>query len=118
MSSSSADPDACLPARWIESDLILAVHAQPGARRTEVAGLHDGALKVRLRARAISGAANEALLEFLASELQVARRQVVLIAGERSRQKRVRIERPHRDLALERLREWGVPLQKDSGTPI
>jgi uncharacterized protein (TIGR00251 family) len=106
VSTSSGDPRA--PAHWENQDLLLVLHVQPGAKRTEVAGLHGDALKVRLRARPVEGAANAALLEFLAEALQVPRRQVVLLAGDTSRTKRVRVERPHRELAERRLREWGA----------
>jgi uncharacterized protein YggU (UPF0235/DUF167 family) len=64
------------------------------------------AIKIRLGARAVEGAANEALLEFLAAALQVPRRRCVLMSGQTSRQKRVRIEAPDRALAEQRLREW------------
>ena len=57
--------------RWIGADLELSVHAQPGARRTEVQGLHGDAIKIRISARAVEGAANEALLEFVAADFQV-----------------------------------------------
>lgn len=62
---------------------------QPGARRTEAAGLHGGRLKVRLAARAVEGAANEALVEFLAKALGAARRDVTIESGKFSRAKRV-----------------------------
>jgi uncharacterized protein (TIGR00251 family) len=94
------------PYRWIGPDLELSVHAQPGAKRSEVQGLHAAAIKIKLGARAIGGAANEALLEFLAAALQVPRRRCVLVSGQTSRQKRVRIEAPDRALAEQRLREW------------
>jgi uncharacterized protein (TIGR00251 family) len=64
------------------------------------------AIKIRLGARAVEGAANEALLEFLAAALRVPRRRCVLVSGQTSRQKRVRIEAPDRALAEQRLREW------------
>jgi uncharacterized protein (TIGR00251 family) len=92
--------------RWAGANLELSVHAQPGAKRTEVAGVHGEALKIRVRARAVDGAANEALLEFLAGELQVPRKRCVLISGQTSRQKRVLIEAPDRALAEELLRSW------------
>jgi uncharacterized protein len=92
--------------RWVGANLELSVHAQPGAKRTEVAGVHGEALKIRVRARAVDGAANEALLEFLAGELQVPRKRCVLISGQTSRQKRVLIEAPDRALAEELLRSW------------
>jgi hypothetical protein len=64
---------------------------QPGARRTAVAGLHGGRLKIRLAARAVEGAANRALVEFLAEALGAARRDVVIEAGAAARQKRVAV---------------------------
>jgi len=64
---------------------------QPGARRTEAAGLHGGRLKIRLAARAVEGAANEALVAFLAEAFGVAKRGVRIVAGEMSRQKRVSV---------------------------
>jgi uncharacterized protein (TIGR00251 family) len=64
---------------------------QPGAKRTEAAGLHGGRLKIRLAARAVEGAANEALVEFLAEAMGTARRDVRIVAGETSRQKRVSV---------------------------
>lgn len=64
---------------------------QPGAKRTEAAGLHGGRLKIRLAARAVEGAANEALVDFLAGAFAVAKRNVRIVAGEKSRQKRVSV---------------------------
>ena len=94
------------PWRWIGSDLEIRIHAQPGARKTEAIGVHAGAIKIKLQARPVEGAANEALLEFLAAALQVPRRRCVLISGETSRQKRVRIEAPDRALAERVLASW------------
>jgi uncharacterized protein len=72
--------------------LVIEVHVQPGASRSEVVGLHDGRLKIRLRARAVEGQANAALVEFLAAELGVARRDIRIDAGLTSRRKRVIVE--------------------------
>lgn len=71
--------------------LVISVHAQPGARRTEVAGLHGDALKIRVAAPALEDRANEALVEFIAGKLGVARRDVALVSGARSREKRFEI---------------------------
>lgn len=95
-------------ARWDGTDLLLALHVQPGARKTEVAGLHGGALKLRLQARPVEGAANEALLGFLAEAFGLPRRQVVLEAGLQSRQKRVRLLGPARGPAQALLASWGL----------
>ena len=64
---------------------------QPGARRTEVAGLRGDRLKIRIAARAVDGAANRALVEFLADALGAPRRGVAIQAGETSRQKRMSV---------------------------
>ncbi len=71
--------------------LILELHVQPGAARTEVAGLHGGRLKLRLAARASDGRANAALLEFIAVQLGAAKRDVSIETGMTSRRKRVRV---------------------------
>ena len=71
--------------------MILELHVQPGASRTEFAGRHGDRIKLRLAARAIDGRANEALIEFLAAHYGVARRDVRIVAGLKSRQKRVEI---------------------------
>lgn len=70
---------------------MLELHLQPGARRTEVAGLHGGRLKIRLRARAVEGAANEALLDFLAEVLQAKKKDIKIESGETSRRKQVSV---------------------------
>jgi len=93
--------------RWIGEDLELRVHAVPGAKRTEAQGLHGPSLKIKLRARAAEGAANSALLEFLAGELQVPRGRCVLVSGGKAREKRVLVQRPPRARAEETLRIWG-----------
>lgn len=70
---------------------MLELHVQPGARRSEVAGLHGERLKIRLAARAVEGAANEALREFLADALHAAKRDVTIERGAASRQKTVSV---------------------------
>ena len=72
--------------------MILELHVQPGASRTEFAGKHGERIKVRLAARAQDGKANEALIEFLAQHYGVPRRSVRITAGLKSRQKRVVID--------------------------
>ena len=71
--------------------LLLHLHIQPGASRTEIAGLHGDALKIRLAAPPVEGRANEALLRFLSELFQVPLRQVELRAGTTGRRKRVAI---------------------------
>ena len=72
--------------------MILELHVQPGAERSEFAGEHGGRMKLRLAAPAVEGKANEALVEFLANYYGVPKRNVRIASGLRSRQKRVVIE--------------------------
>ncbi len=74
--------------------VVLELHVQPGAKRSEFAGKHGERLKIRLAAPAVEGKANEALVQFLAEHYRVPRRNVTIAAGARSRAKRVVIERP------------------------
>ncbi|HWM42633.1 MAG TPA: DUF167 domain-containing protein [Burkholderiales bacterium] len=72
--------------------MILELHVQPGASRTEFAGKHGDRIKVRVAARAVDGGANQALIEFLAGYYGVPRRNVRIASGLKSRQKRVVID--------------------------
>ena len=71
--------------------VVVAVRVQPRAARDEVSGVTGGALKIRLRAPALEGRANEALCDFLAALLKRPKSAVRILAGERSRDKRVEI---------------------------
>ena len=82
------------PVTWSGEDLLLQIHAQPGASRSELAGLHGGALKVRLQAPPVDGRANAELCRFIAALFEVKRQDVEIISGETGRQKRVRVTRP------------------------
>jgi len=70
----------------------VAVRVVPRAATTQIAGMRNGALLVRLAAPPVEGAANEALLEHLATLFNVRRSAVTLVSGQRSRDKRVAIE--------------------------
>jgi hypothetical protein len=67
------------------------VRVQPRASKDEIAGVIEGALKIRLRAQAVENRANEALVEFLAHLLKTPKSAVRILGGERSRTKRVEI---------------------------
>lgn len=73
------------------ADWLIEVHAQPGARRSEIVGPHGAALKIRIAAPPADGRANGALCEFLAERLGLPRGAVSLVRGESSRRKRVRV---------------------------
>ena len=70
----------------------FAVHVQPRAKRTDVAGEHGAAVKIRLAAPPADGAANEALRRFLAERLCVPRAAVHVVAGLASRDKLIEVD--------------------------
>lgn len=67
--------------------LTLTLHIQPGAKKTEVAGPHGDALKIRLAAPPVDGKANEALIRFVADTLGLPRSAVELKSGHTARRK-------------------------------
>ena len=76
----------------------FAVRVQPRASKNEVAGIYGTAIKIRLQAPPVDGAANAALVSFLADLLSVSRRSVRIISGESSRDKIVDIDGVSADL--------------------
>lgn len=77
--------------RAADGSVMLTLHIQPGAKKTEIVGLHGEALKIRLAAPPVDGKANAALLAFLAKACGVSKSAVELISGDTSRSKRVKI---------------------------
>jgi len=71
--------------------VVLRVRVQPRASRNAIEGVHDGALKVRLTAPPADGRANEACCRLLAEQLNIPLSAVRILAGERSRNKRVEL---------------------------
>lgn len=69
----------------------LALHVQPGAKRSEIVGPHGERLKIRIAAPPLEGRANEALLAFIAARLDLPRSKVRVIQGESSREKTVEV---------------------------
>jgi len=77
---------------WLKSapgGISLLVSASPRASRTEVAGVVEGRLRVRIAAPPVEGAANGELVRFLARSLGVPRSAVTVTAGATGRQKTV-----------------------------
>jgi uncharacterized protein len=88
-----------------ETGLSFAVRVQPRASRSEATGELDGALKVRLAAPPVEGAANDELIRLLARLLGLPRSQVTLVAGQTSKNKVVRVQGISRADCLRRLAE-------------
>ena len=70
----------------------LRVHIVPNAKIDQVVGEHGGAIKIKLRAPATEGKANATVVDFLAERLNVPARAIVLLRGQKSRDKLVRID--------------------------
>lgn len=83
------------PVSWLKlgkaGGFVLQIAAQPNARTTEVVGVHDGALKIKVASPPVDGAANEALVAFLASTLGLKQRDIRLVRGESGRRKTVEL---------------------------
>lgn len=80
---------------WItdsKNGAIIQVHATPRASKSQIQGLHGDALKIRLQAPPVDGKANETLIEFLAETLGLPQRQITLLSGQTSRQKRLNLQ--------------------------
>lgn len=93
---------------WVRAHaggIRLIVHAQPRASRTEIAGLHGGALKIRLAAPPADGAANRELVTLLADRLGCAKSAVEIERGAGSRTKHIAV----RGVAVETAREALLP---------
>jgi len=82
---------------------VLTVHVVPRASRSEVVGMHGDAVRIRLAAPPVDGAANEELVRFLAERLGVPRAAVTIAAGHTSRRKTTIIRGMTPDLARRRL---------------
>ncbi|WP_290729030.1 DUF167 domain-containing protein [Aquabacterium sp.] len=79
--------------------VILDLSVSPNAKRTELVGWHDGALRVRLSAPPVDGAANEALRKWLATELGIPQARVTLLRGASGRRKQWAIDAPETDVS-------------------
>ena len=70
---------------------VVDVRVIPRAKRTEIVGIRDGALVVKVAAPPVEGAANDAVVDVLAERLRVPRRNIRIVSGAASRRKRVEI---------------------------
>jgi uncharacterized protein (TIGR00251 family) len=80
------------PIRPAGTGIELLVHVQPGAKRTEVAGPFGDAIRIRVAAPPVDGAANDALVAFLAETLEVSKRAIRIVTGQTGRRKRVAVD--------------------------
>jgi uncharacterized protein (TIGR00251 family) len=79
-----------LPA--LSQSTSIGIYVQPRASKTEISGVNDGLIRIRLAAPPVDGAANTALVTFIAERLGIAKSRVRVISGLASRRKVVRVE--------------------------
>lgn len=88
---------------WISTDkngnTVIAIHAQPGAKKTTVTGLFNDRLKIALASPPVDGKANTTLIKFLSKTLRIPKASIQILSGETSREKRLII----RGLAIDEL---------------
>lgn len=82
---------------------ILTIRVVPRATKSGPAGTRDGAYVIRLNAPPVEGAANAELIDLLSTLLKVPKRNITIIAGERSRTKRVQVTGIDDETARQRL---------------
>jgi len=83
--------------------VTFAVRLAPRSSRNQIVGVEGGALKIKLTAPPVEGAANAALIEFVAERLDVRRSAVSIVSGDKSRNKLVRVSGLTRAQVLERM---------------
>ncbi len=86
-----------------EGGTILTVHVQPNSSRTECVGIHGDAVKIRVAARPVDGAANDELVRFIAEQCAVPRANIHIRAGMEARRKRLFIKGASARVVLARL---------------
>jgi len=69
--------------------VLFKIHVQPRASTNAVAGLYDDALKIRLTAPPIDGAANKMCINFLSKQLGITKSSIEIVAGQTSRTKHI-----------------------------
>ncbi len=70
---------------------ILKIHLQPNAKRNEICGSFDDAIKIAITAQPIDGKANEALIKFLSKELKIPKSNIIITKGLTSKNKTLEI---------------------------
>jgi len=100
-----ADDDPLVAVSDGKDGIYIAVHAQPGARKPQLRGLHGDALKIAISEAAQEGKANKAIVAAVAKGLGVTKSDVELTSGQTSRQKRVLVRGDQATLR-QALRNW------------
>lgn len=71
------------------NEVVLNIYLQPGAKKSELVGQHDGCIKIKVNSPPVDGKANQALILFLSDFLKIPKSKIKIISGEKSRIKKV-----------------------------
>ncbi|NLT67356.1 MAG: YggU family protein [Acidobacteria bacterium] len=80
-----------LQVRATETGLEVRLHIQPRAKRPGIAGIHNGALKIKVTAPPVDDAANRAVIEFFATLLEIPKSSIQIVSGLKAREKTLEI---------------------------
>lgn len=81
-----------LDIRQTTEGLLVRLHVQPRAKRCEIVGIHNSALKVKVTAPPVDDAANRAIVEYFSSLLGMPKSNIQITAGLKSRDKTIQIK--------------------------
>lgn len=85
--------------------VVLRIRLQPRSAPCAIAGVGGEYLKVRVNAPPVEGAANEACRSFLAKQFRIAKGRVIILSGEKSREKRILLRDVRKDVISSRIAE-------------
>ena len=95
--------DSALRIHETSHGLEIRLHVQPRARRPEISGFYNGALKIKVTAPPVDDAANRAVIEFLAARLGVSKSKISILSGAKSKDKILLIKNMSADALLKKL---------------
>ena len=74
-----------------KNSLNILVQIQPKSSRNEIVGIHDGRLKIKIKAPPVDGKANESLIEFLAKTFKISKSNIEILKGHTSKLKTIKL---------------------------
>ena len=89
--------------RELSEGLLISINVQPRSSKTEIIGIHQNSLKIKLTSPPIEGAANSLLIKFISKELGIAKSNIVLKSGEKSRKKKLTVKGCSKEEAIQKL---------------
>ncbi len=92
-----------------DGSLLLSLHVQPRARKNEITGIHDKAIKLRLTAPPVDGRANKAVRAFIAEKLGIPRASVMIKSGNKSREKQILLHDCDETAVRDTIESWFHP---------